>query len=119
MGSEYTSIIFLFLFACFYASLEPLVVAITIVGLMIMYWSEKYILFNHCKKPIRGNNEINAAIQLFIFVGPFVYTIGSFLWTEKASTLQTKFWNCISLFISVLIIIMPYKKIIKIMEGDN
>jgi hypothetical protein len=85
-----------------------------IVGLFIMYWAQKYSLFNRCKRPTPGNNSINTAMYQLIYLGPAFYTIGSFCWSDffKQSFIGIA-PNLTAAIISLIIFLLPYKSLVK------
>jgi len=104
----------LFLFTCFFASLQPIIVLFAISGMSLTYWAQKYSLFNRCKRPIPGNNVVNTAMYQLIYLGPALYTIGSFCWSHFFKT----DWigvapNLVAAILSGIIFLIPYKRIIK------
>lgn len=72
----------MFLFAVFYASLQPAVIPIIAVGLVALYFAQKFSLYRISKRPTPGNNEINTVLYIFIFLGPLLFAIGSYCWTD-------------------------------------
>jgi hypothetical protein len=73
-----------FLFTCFFASLQPLIVPLAVAKFFLYYWIQKVVLYKICKRPIPGNNVINTAMYQLIFLGPLLYTIGSICWSNLA-----------------------------------
>ena len=99
----------LFLFTCFFSALQPIIVIFAILGLIFMFWTQKYSLFNHCKRPTPGNAFINSTMYQFIYMGPLFYTLGSFCWSNFFKKNFIGFLpNIISTIISCVVIIIPY-----------
>lgn len=86
IGYEHIYVVNLFLFCCFFCSLQPIVVVFGITGLSIMFFAQKYSLFNRSRRPVPGNNFINTAMYQLIFLGPAFFTIGSFCWSNFFKT---------------------------------
>lgn len=76
----------MYLFACFYASLQPLVVPVLGFGLFCMLYAQKFQIYRLCKRPTPGNNEINTALYHFIFAGPLLFAVGNILFTDLLDT---------------------------------
>lgn len=70
------------MFACFFVSLQPIVPVIVLVGYTLMYWVQKYCLFNRYKRPVPGTDLINKAVYQMIFFCPLIYTLGSLTWAN-------------------------------------
>lgn len=99
---------------CFFVSLQPVIVVFAFFGMLIMYWAQKYCLYNRFKRPIPGNNTINTAMYQLIYLGPMSYTLGSFCWSNFLdNTPSGQLPNIVAAIISIVIFILPYKKIIK------
>ena len=68
-----------FLFACFFAPLQPIVVVFALVGNLMIYQTQKYAIFNHKRRPTPGGNMVNRGIWSMIRLGPLAYSIGTSL----------------------------------------
>lgn len=116
IGYEYVYMVNLFLFTCFFVSLQPIIVVFAIAGLFFFFWTLKYHLFNRCKRPTPGYTSINTAMYQLIFLGPMFYTLGSFCWShffqDEDKIAPTP--NIVALIISAVIFVLPYKKVIKV-----
>lgn len=108
----------LFLFTCFFVSLQPIIVVFAIVGLVIMYWAQKYSILNRCKRPAPGLNSINTTMYQMIYLGPAFYSIGSFCWSHffKHNFIGIA-PNLTAVILSGIIFLIPYKKIMKKLFG--
>jgi len=82
VGYQYLYLVIMFV--CFFVSLQPIVIVIALIGYFLMYWVQKYCLFNRYKRPIPGTNFVNQAVYQIIFMGPFVYSLGSLTWANFA-----------------------------------
>lgn len=97
----------MYVFACFYAVLQPAVVGFTAVGLVIYYWTQKIVLFRLSKRPVPGTDYINNIMFAIIKLGPLIYTFGSFLCGSDiivSSPIMTKIPNFAALGASILFI---------------
>lgn len=110
IGYEYVYVVHLYLFVCFFVSLQPIICAFALVGYFIMYWTQKWSLFNRMRRPIPGNDLINTALGQLIFLGPIVYSLGSLTWSNFFPEGTPKYAivpNLIALGISVFMFIFP------------
>ena len=82
IGFEYIYIVNMFLFTCFFVSLQPIIALFALIGFFTMFWAQKWSLFNRMRRPIPGNDMVNAAMGQLIFLGPFIYSIGSLTWSN-------------------------------------
>jgi hypothetical protein len=57
----------------FFASLQPLIILISIIGLFLTFFVSKYNLYKRCKRPKPGNNTINYRMYLMISLGPLFF----------------------------------------------
>jgi hypothetical protein len=72
----------LFLFTCFFVSLQPIISIFAIVGMLLMHWVQKYSMFNKMKRPIPGTGLINLAMFQVILFGGVAYSLGSLTWSN-------------------------------------
>jgi len=80
------------------------------MGYFIMFWAQKWSLFNRMRRPIPGNDLINNAMGQIIFLGPIVYSLGSLTWSNffpDGTPKNAIIPNLIALGISVLMFIFP------------
>lgn len=120
LGNEYVEVVTIFLFTCFFAPLQPLVVVFAMVQLFLYFWVQKVVLYKIAKRPTPGNDTINTAMYQLVFFGPLLYAVGSFLWcgvlryrTEGDD--ESKFEsvgalpNTLAFVLSIITILLPYK----------
>jgi hypothetical protein len=104
----------LFLFTCFFAPLQPILVVFAIGGMSMMYWAQKYSLFKRCRRPVPGKNIINNAMYQLIYLGPVFYTVGSFCWSHFFKDDWIGYApNLTAGILSVIIFMLPYRRIVK------
>jgi hypothetical protein len=75
-----------FMFACFFVSLQPIISVIAMFGYLLMYWIEKYSLFNRYRRPVPGTDFVNNAVYKMISFAPAVYSFGSLTWANFSPT---------------------------------
>lgn len=100
-----------FLFICFFVSLQPVISLFAILGLVLMYWTEKYALLSRCQRPVPGPDVITSTMYQLIFFGPLCFALGNLTWSWflpdesfRGSILQ----NLISAGLSLVMFIFPY-----------
>lgn len=114
LGDRYAEIVSMYIFACFYASLQPLVVPLTIICFILMYFAEKVVLFKYSKRPVPGYNDTHEVMYWFIYLGPLAYALGSFMWIDAyPGDYVAIIPNSIALIIGILIFVFPYSFILK------
>ena len=52
------------------------------VGFGIMYWAQKYSMFNRMQRPVPGTDLINTAMWQIIYLGGILYALGSLVWSN-------------------------------------
>jgi hypothetical protein len=82
VGYEYIYLVNLFLFVCFFVSLQPILPLFALFGYLIMYWTQKHSLFNRMRRPVPGTDLVNTAMYQLLFLGPMVYSFGSLTWSN-------------------------------------
>ncbi len=85
----------------------------------MMFWAQKYSLFNRCQRPFTGRKLLNSTMYQIIYFGPAFYTIGSFCWshffTQNFIGIAP---NLVAAILSAIILILPYNKVSKIFYDD-
>ena len=122
VGYEYIYAVNLFLFTCFFVSLQPIIVLFSIVGLGLMHWSQKHSIYSRCKRPVPGGTTINNAMYQLISLGGVFYSAGSFSWSSFSphGVLDHGFIpNLISLWLSIIMFLMPYDLIFSYVHKDR
>ena len=103
----------MFLFACFYAPLQPIVIPFALFGTALIYQTQKYSIFNHKKRPIPGGNMLNRGIWAIIRLGPLFYSLGSFCWSHffpEDKTIDVIITpNLIAIILSAILLFIPYR----------
>lgn len=87
----------------------------------MMYWAQKYSLFNRARRPIPGGDFIHLALYQLIYMGPLAYSLGSLTWsnffpdgTPKSALLP----NLVALGVSVFILLIPANIMAKFIFGN-
>ncbi len=70
-----------FLFICFFVSLQPIISLFALLGLLLMYWIEKYTLLNRSQRPVPGPDVITSTMYQLIFFGPLCFALGNLTWS--------------------------------------
>ena len=106
MADRYSHTTLLFLFALSYCALTPLVLVITLGGIVIQYWTDKYLMMRRFKQPEMMQETM---VNLFSKTYPFymlVYAGGcSYFYTRMSESLTPL--SYVNLIIAAAIIILP------------
>lgn len=111
IGYEYIFVVNLFIFTCFFVSLQPILPVFALIGLLLIYWVEKYNLFHRSQRPVPGTPIINTTVSQLIYFGAVAYTLGSMTWANFLPDSQFKaalIPNIFALAASVIIFLLPY-----------
>lgn len=112
----------LFLFTCFFVSLQPIISFFAVMGLGMMYWTQKNSLFNRMRRPIPGTDIVNLSMFQLIICGGVLYCLGSLTWSNflpEGIPKDALIPNLIALGVSILMVIMPYNQILRLCTGDD
>jgi hypothetical protein len=115
VGYEYIYLVNVFMFVCFFVSLQPIVSAFALVGYLLMYWVEKYCMFYRYKRPAPGTDFVNKVIYQFIFLGPLIYSLGSLTWSNfdpAGIPKEALLPNIIAAVFAGLLLVLPITPII-------
>lgn len=115
MGYSYIYLVNVFLFVCFFVSLQPIVSVIGLVGYLLMFWVEKYCMFYRYKRPVPGTDFVNKAVYQWIFLGPLIYALGSLTWSNfdpSGIPKEALLPNILAAVFSALLVILPMNPII-------
>lgn len=109
VGTSYAGVIALYLFTNFFATLQPLIVPISMAGILLTYIVSKYMLFKQCKRPVPGDNRINIRMQQTVALGPLFYAIGSILWINLSANRADMLPNILTLILSIIAALFPFR----------
>lgn len=96
-------------------SLQPIVSVFALCGYGVMYWVQKYSLFNKMKRPIPGTNLVNAAMFQIVLIGGLVFSLGSLTWSNfmpNGIPKEALLPNIIGLGIGLFVFLIPYGTIL-------
>ena len=109
----------MFLFTCFYAPLQPVILWFTTFALYKIKDVQKITLFKLRSRPIPGTSKINTAMYHFIYAGPLFYSLGSICVSNIYGDFKYgHIPNGISLILSLCIILAPYKEIVNTLKEN-
>jgi hypothetical protein len=103
------------MFVCFFVSLQPIISVIALLGYFLMYWVEKYSIFNRYRRPVPGMDFVNNTAYKLISFGPIVYSFGSLTWANFSPNgipPEAIVPNLVALGLSFLLFILPFNSII-------
>lgn len=103
------------MFVCFYVSLQPIVSLFALLGFFLMYWVQKYCLFNRYRRPVPGTDFVNNAVWRLLSLGAVVYSFGSMTWSNLAPNgipREAILPNLVALGIALFLFILPMNTII-------
>ena len=115
VGQEYVYLVSLYLFTCFFVSLQPIIAFFAFCFMGLMFWTQKYTLLNKMKRPVPGTDLVNVAMFQLILLGGFIYSLGSLTWSNflpNGIPKEALLPNLISLGISLLVFVLPYRALI-------
>lgn len=122
VGYEYVYLVSLFLFTCFFVSLQPIISVFAAVGMGLMYWTQKNSLFNRMRRPIPGTDMVNLSMFQLIICGGVFYCLGSLTWSNflpGGIPAQALVPNLIALGVSLLALFMPYNQFLASCLPEN
>lgn len=111
LGYEYIYVVSIFLFVCFYVSLQPIIPIFAVIGLLFMYWIEKYSLFQRSQRPVPGTDVVSFTMYQMIYFGAAAYALGSLTWSAflpDNNFRNSLVPNLIAAGLSVVIFFFPY-----------
>lgn len=117
-GIQYVYLITVYLFTCFFMSLQPIIIIFAICGYVINFWVQKYCLFHRSKRPVPGTRILYDRMVQFVYAGGLFYSVGSLcfvnlipenLFENKIN--QALFANLVALGVSVLIMLVPFSAV--------
>ena len=88
----------------------------------MMYWAQKYSIFNRMQRPVPGTDLINTAMWQIIYLGGIAYALGSLVWSNflpdgiPESALVP---NLIAVVVGVIMFILPYRSIFNLVFEDE
>lgn len=90
MEVKYSTVIKTLCFTAFFSSLNPIYILISILGLVLTYWSDKYFILRRAQEPILLSSELNTFLSAFLAFVPMCISLGGltfkmFLMQQQAS----------------------------------
>jgi hypothetical protein len=115
IASEYTYIISLYLWTCFFMPLQPILIVFSAAGIYFNYWVQIYCLFDQCKRPVPGTKVLFNLMVQFLYAGGIFYSLGSLTFINfiPQTILSTKnefalIANILSIIIAGISLFIPY-----------
>ena len=121
-GYEYIYLVNLYLFTCFFAPFQPIIVFFSVVGILCMYWAQKYSMFNRMRRPVPGTDVIHVAMFQLIYMGGIFYSLGSLTWSDfypEGFNAKGLIPNIIAIVVSVITALLPYRAIFGLLFEDE
>jgi hypothetical protein len=104
---------------CFFTPLQPIIPLFSIIGILVMYWIQKYCLLRRVKRPIPGSDTINEAVGQIITLGPVMLAVGALIFSDILTDHDFRGFhfliNFISVIISIFFYIFPFKIIYRLL----
>lgn len=99
----------MFMFACFYVSLQPLIVIPVILYIFVMIYARKIYRLTYCKKSLDGTNLIGKTMfNIIVILGPIMFVVGMIFFSSYST--HFKMWNIpnlITILLVIMIVIVP------------
>lgn len=96
-------------------SLQPIIIAFSIVAIGLNYFVQKYVLFHRSKRPVPGDKILYDTMVQFIYAGGLFYSLGSLTFINfiPKDIFQVPFnfaliANLIAIGISALSLFIPF-----------
>jgi hypothetical protein len=86
IGYEYVHMLKTCIYTAFYISLQPIIAPISGIGLLFMYYAEKYVLLYRCSRPKPSSDLINSSLSIIMNLCILAYSLGSLTWTSFIPT---------------------------------
>jgi len=115
MSYKYALLIKTMLLTAFYAPAIPISIILAVVGLVFVYWVDKYILLRRSALPFSLGSELTESMLEYLEWMTFMYAVGNLLivYSLEDSTdhlafrTVPKFWVWATLIVSILHIFLP------------
>ena len=98
----------------FFISLQPLIIIFSLLGMILLYWIQKYTVLNRIKRPIPGTSFINDAMFQLISLGPFFYSLGALTWSHFLGnnlSLTESVPNLVAIGFAVTLFVFPFQTV--------
>ena len=117
LSEKYSYIFKTLLISFFYVHIFPLGLAISIIGLILGYFIEKYNFCNIYKRPEMFKDELCKVYVNYFILAIFACGIGDYIF--KNDVYETKIWSLINIILFACLIIIPYHYIIDYLLKNN
>lgn len=113
VAEEYVVVNVIVLYCAFFNSLQPIACIAGTVGLFLLYWVKKYLLFNRYTRPEHFGKEINSAMITLLDFAPFFFAFGSLMTINLFNKYDAVLFvpNLVAIGISCINIFVPFDRI--------
>ena len=116
ISEKYSYIFKTLLISFFYIPIFPLGVLISLFGLFIGYFLEKYNFCNIYKRPEMLNDQLYKTYINYFITALFICGVGDYIF--KNDLYNTSFWSLINIILFGVLIIVPYQYFINYLIKD-
>ena len=109
---KYSYIMKTLLMSFLYIPIFPLGVLISLIGILLGYWLEKFNFANMYKRPEMLNRQIAECYVKYFVLVLFVFGIGDYIFLSDAY--ETRIWSLINIILFGVLIIIPYPQLLSI-----
>ena len=117
LSEKYSYLFKTLLISFFYLQIFPLGVAISIFGLILGYFLEKFNFCNIYKRPEMLNDELCKVYVNYFILAIFVCGIGDYIF--KNDVYETEIWSLVNIILFGCLIIIPYHYFINYLIKNN
>ena len=116
---KYSYIFKTLLMSFLYIPIFPLGIIISLLGLLLGYWLEKFNFANMYKRPEMLNRQIAENYVSYFVLILFAYGVGDYIFLNDV--FDTKVWSLLNIIIFGVLIIIPYHQLLSrdILEVDE
>ena len=108
ISSKYSYISKTLFMTVFYLPIFPLGVLISLIGLILAYFLEKYNFTHHYKRPEMLNEKMGEIHFNFFISVQIVYSIGNYIFIKDL--LENDYWKVVNIALFCIFSIIPYTK---------
>lgn len=81
-GYEYAYILKTCIYTAFYISIQPIIALMAAIGMFLMFYANKYVLFYRSSRPKPSSSLINETLSRILNFMVVIYSLGSLTWTS-------------------------------------
>jgi len=107
VGTEYIYPIKTMVFTSLYLSLQPAIAVVSMIGIALMYWVNKYVLLKRSQRPPPGTEIVHDTLCQFVYLCPLLFCLGALIWLPFTNSKLETYPYVVGAVVSLGLFLIP------------